>query len=308
MLRIQAIAAFEDNYIWLLRDGQQAVAIDPGDAGPVIAALEQAGASLAAVLITHRHYDHTGGIAELAARYAMPVYGPAREKIAGLSHPLNEGDEVAVLGARLRVLEVFGHTAGHIAYVSTPLNASVSAPPDASVSAPPDASVSTPPDASVSAPPDASVSTPLDASVSTPPDTTEGGLLFCGDTLFTGGCGRLFEGSAAQMQASLAKIAALPDETWVYCAHEYTQANLRFARLVEPDNPALLARIRDTDARRARGLPTVPARLGLEKQSNPFLRWDVAAVKQAAESFAGRPLAHPAEIFGVLRRWKDSLD
>jgi hydroxyacylglutathione hydrolase len=257
MLTAQGIPAFEDNYIWLIRDTRrpQVAIVDPGDADPVLAAVAAEGLQPLAILITHHHYDHVGGVAELVARFHIPVYGPARETIPHLSHPVAEGDtvELEALGARFQVMDVPGHTAGHIAYVGH-------------------------------------------------------GMLFCGDTLFTGGCGRLFEGTPAQMYQALSRIRALPDETQVYCAHEYTEANLRFACIAEPDNTALVQRQQETAALRAQGRPTVPAALGLEKATNPFLRFDVPALVQAAEAFAGHPLTPGAEVFGVIRHWKDTLD
>jgi hydroxyacylglutathione hydrolase len=257
MLRVEAVPAFEDNYIWLLRrdGGNAVVAVDPGDPEPVLEVLRQRRLSLAGLLITHRHSDHTGGIRELARQYGMPVYGPARENIGGLTHRVAEGDgvEFPQLQASFRVMDVPGHTLGHVAYFGH-------------------------------------------------------GCLFCGDTLFTGGCGRLFEGTPGQMHDSLSRIAALPEPALVYCAHEYTEANLRFAKIVEPDNPALLERIAATQQARRAGLPTVPALLSLEKQTNPFLRCAVAAVIAAAERFARRRLPSGADVFGALRHWKDSLD
>jgi len=255
MLEISPIPAFNDNYIWLLRvpGSPLATVVDPGDAGPVIARLEAEGLSLTDMLITHHHGDHVGGIMALRARWPQArVHGPAGERIPACEHPLREGDQVTPEGLplTLRVLEVPGHTAGHIAYHG-------------------------------------------------------GGLLFCGDTLFAGGCGRLFEGTAAQMHASLAKLAGLPAQTLVHCAHEYTEANLRFASLVEPANPALLARIRAVAALRAAGQPSVPSRLAEELETNPFLRSDQASVRRAAERHAGRPLSDTIEVFATVRRWKD---
>ena len=199
------------------------------------------------ILITHHHGDHTGGIRDLLAAYPMPVYGPAHERIPALTHPLSEGDEVALdeLGARFRVIDAPGHTRGHILYYGH-------------------------------------------------------GLLFCGDTLFAGGCGRIFEGTPAQMYDSLSKIEALPDETLVYCAHEYTTANLKFARVAEPGNAELLQRIEETRARRAQGLATVPSLLGLEKKTNPFLRSEVAEIIRGAEAFAGRSLPTQEEVFDTV--------
>lgn len=259
MLHIEALPAFTDNYIWLLtRDGSRAAAVvDPGDPDVVLAALAARGLTLDAVLITHHHRDHTGGIARLKAAFPRAVVpGPAGERIAGLTRRLVEDDQVEVLGARFRVLDVPGHTAGHIAYVGEA--------PDAA------------------------------------------GVLFCGDTLFAGGCGRLFEGTPEQMTASLAKLAALPGDTRVYCAHEYTLANLGFAAWVEPDSPALLARVADDAARRRRDEPTVPSTLALERATNPFLRVREPAVIAAAERFTGQRLATDSEVFWAVRHWKDT--
>ncbi len=180
------------------------------------------------------------------------MLGPAGEPIAGLTHRLAEGDRVEIPGieASFRVLEVPGHTRGHIAYWGE-------------------------------------------------------GVLFCGDTLFAAGCGRVFDGTPGQLAASLARIARLPPDTLVYCAHEYTLANLGFARWVEPDNPALPERTRAAEALRAAGLPTLPASLALELATNPFLRVGVPAVRCAAEAYAGRSLADDADTFAVVRGWKD---
>lgn len=257
MLRIDAIPAFDDNYIWLIKDEnlRHAAIVDPGDAAPVLAHLQQHNVTPVAILITHHHADHTGGIQDLLAEYEMPVYGPAHERIPALTHPLSEGDVVTLdeLGARFQVFEAPGHTRGHILYYGH-------------------------------------------------------GLLFCGDTLFAGGCGRIFEGTPEQMYNSLRKIEALPDETLVYCAHEYTEANLKFARVAEPGNTDLMQRIEETRSLRERGLATVPSLLGLEKKTNPFLRSHVAEIIHGAEDFAGRPLPTPAEVFAAVRHWKDTLD
>ncbi len=255
MPTIEPVPAFQDNYIWLARNpaSPHCLVVDPGDPEPVIAHLERSGLMPAAILVTHHHRDHTGGILTLVERYRIPVYGPAREPIPGRSEGLAEGDEVDAAGLRLRVLEVPGHTLGHLAYAGD-------------------------------------------------------GIVFTGDTLFTAGCGRLFEGEPEQMLQSLKKIAALPDTTWVYCAHEYTLDNLRFAQVVEPENPAIRARIDRERARRQRGEPTVPAPLLLERDTNPFLRTHVPSVRAAAEAHAGRPLKEEHEVFAVLRSWKDELD
>jgi hydroxyacylglutathione hydrolase len=255
MTRISPIPAFDDNYIWLLRapGSTGAAVVDPGDAVPVIEALGQEGLTLAAILITHHHGDHTGGVADLVAAFpGVQVIGPRDPRIRHPTRPVGEGDLVPLAGIHepLRVLEVPGHTASHIAYLG-------------------------------------------------------GGVLFCGDTLFAGGCGRVFDGTFGQLSVSLRRIAALPPETLVYCAHEYTLANLGFAQWVEPDSAALAEREREARRLRAAGLPTVPSRLGLELATNPFLRTGEPGVIAAAEGFAGRPLRGHAEVFTALRQWKD---
>ena len=264
MLTAQAAPAFDDNYIWLLqRPGNPSVAIvDPGDAEPVIATLQAEDLRPVAILITHHHWDHVGGVAELLAHYGdLPVYGPARETIPHRTTAVGEGDRVELpkLGASLRVMDVPGHTAGHVAYFCAG-------------------------------------------------DAGQPGLLFCGDTLFAGGCGRLFEGSPEQMHDALSRIRDLPDDTRVYCAHEYTEANLRFARIAEPDNLALQRRQQYVHEQRAAGQATVPSLLSEEKATNPFLRFDQPALVRAAEEFAGRSLPTGAAVFGAVRHWKDTLD
>lgn len=261
MLDIRPIPAFSDNYLWLLsRDGQAAV-VDPGDAAPVRRALEIAGLQLAAILITHHHPDHVGGMAALiSASGPLPVYGPRAEagRIPGLTVLLDEDDEVEVLNRHFRVLSVPGHTSGHIAYYSKAQDG-------------------------------------------------DAGLLFCGDTLFSAGCGRLFEGTPAQMYASLHKLAALPPATAVYCTHEYTQSNLAFAKAVEPGNAEL--RRYDEQVRRLReqGQPSLPSSLALECAVNPFLRTAAPEVRAAAVQREQRELGNEIEVFASLRRWKDGF-
>jgi len=253
---IVPLRAFADNYIWFItRSGNShAVVVDPGDAQPVIEALTERNLSLAAILITHGHGDHTGGLRQLLEVAPVPVFGPAGANIRGVSHPLHDQAKITIeaLGLCFEALEVSGHTQHDIAYFGH-------------------------------------------------------GALFCGDTLFTAGSGRLFAGPAEKMFASLSKLRALPEQTLVYCAHEYTQQNLQFACQVEPDNAALQARQVTTERLRATDLPTVPATLQLEKATNPFLRWDVPQVKAAAERFAASALTLP-QVYATLRQWKDSLD
>ncbi len=255
MLEITPVRAFEDNYIWMIAapGSDLALVVDPGDETPVLEWLQAQGKRLGAILITHHHYDHTGGIPELIQAYpGIPVYGPARESIRGLTHPLKEGERVAISGyeSSLQVLEVPGHTAGHIAYYGE-------------------------------------------------------GALFCGDTLFAGGCGRVFDGTFEQLSNSLQRIAVLPADTQIYCAHEYTLDNLGFAVWVEPESRAVQSRIEREQVKRQAGEPTLPAPLSLELETNPFLRTGVAQVQEAAERFAGQRLTSAAEIFTALRRWKD---
>ncbi|MED5524213.1 MAG: hydroxyacylglutathione hydrolase [Pseudomonadota bacterium] len=247
-----AISAFKDNYIWAIETGPGKVAVvDPGDAAPVLDALAERQLTLSAILITHHHSDHTGGIRALLEKFAVPVFGPANKAIDGISHPVSEGDQVQLQRlSPLQVISVPGHTLDHIAYHGQ-------------------------------------------------------GMLFCGDTLFSAGCGRLFEGDAPTMYHSLAKLAALKDETRVYCAHEYTQANLRFAWKIEPANQALKTYMEDVAERRQHNLPTLPSTIAKEKAINPFLRAQEIAVKDAAEAYAKAPCPTAVDVFAALRRFKD---
>ena len=254
MLSVSAIPIFLDNYVWLLADGTDAVVVDPGDALPVRAALRLHGLNLTAILITHHHPDHIGGIAELLRDHVVPVYGPRAEahRIKDLTHLLDDGDVIRLLDLDFQVLAVPGHTLGQIAYY-TP------------------------------------------------------GSLFCGDSLFSAGCGRLFEGTPAQMHQSLQRIAALPSSTRVYCTHEYTLSNLAFAAAVEPGNAAITAHIEHVRALRANHQPSLPTSLERELSINPFLRVRLPAVIQAANRWSGGPLDTEIAVFAAVRRWKDSF-
>jgi hydroxyacylglutathione hydrolase len=251
MFEIVLIPAFKDNYIWLLvRDGRAAV-VDPGDAAPVRERLAAANLCLESILITHHHADHQGGVAELVRDWQPRVFGPAEESITGCTDPLCGGEEIVILGQKIAVLAVGGHTRGHLAYHAP-------------------------------------------------------GAVFCGDTLFGAGCGRLFEGTPAQMSASLGRLAALPDDTLVYCAHEYTEANLRFAVLVEPENMALQARCVRVGATRDADRPSVPSTLREEKETNPFLRCDQPAVIAAALAH-GAVDRSKAAVFTAIRAWRNGF-
>jgi hydroxyacylglutathione hydrolase len=245
---------FDDNYVWLVRAGDhpEVAVVDPGDGAPVIAALERHRLRAAAVLVTHRHADHVGGVDAVADHASAPVYAPAEARLRRVDHVVDDGDRVALgaTGLELDVVAVPGHTLGHVAFV-TP------------------------------------------------------GFAFVGDTLFAGGCGRVFEGTMSQMFASLERLAGLPPETEIYCGHEYTVANLEFALLVEPDNSAVQGRLRAARAAVADGRPTVPARLEEELATNPFLRCREPSVVRAAGRRAGREVAPGVDTFEVIRRWKD---
>jgi len=257
MPEILALPAFDDNYIWLLRAEGRAAVVDPGDAAPVLAWLERSGDRLCAILATHHHGDHVGGVQELVARFPVPVFGPALESIPGVTQALHGGERIEVpeLGVPLDVIAVPGHTRGHIAYYG--------------------------------------------------PTLDDHGSVFCGDTLFGAGCGRLFEGTPAQMQDSLARLAALPPRTLVYCAHEYTQSNLRFALAVEPGSVAVQRRSENVAADRARGRATIPTSIAIELDTNPVLRWNEQAVRAAAASRLGHPPADAVETFAAIREWKN---
>ena len=305
MLNISPIPAFDDNYIWLLRqEGQDlATVVDPGDEEPVIARLAAEGLALGAILLTHHHGDHIGGVADLLARWPQArVYGPRDRRIRLVTDPVGEGDLISPpgLGTSFQVLEVPGHTATHIAYLAEPPGAAK----DAVAGAAADGSSAVTRDSSPRSIGYGGRSDPGDdARV---PGMGTGGALFCGDTLFAAGCGRVFDGTFDQLAASLARIAALPPDTRIYCAHEYTLANLGFADWVEPDSPALAARRARVAALLAAGQPTVPSRLAEELATNPFLRTAVPGVQAAAEVFAGVPLTTAAQVFTALRQWKDS--
>jgi len=246
------VRAFRDNYIWTIRDARTAVVVDPGDAAPVFDYLEREGLALHAILITHHHADHIGGVPDILERFRVPVYGPAGEPIPTLTRAVKGGDRVAIepFGLSFEVLDIPGHTRAHIAYYGA-------------------------------------------------------NMVFCGDTLFACGCGRVFEGTPAQMFTSLSRLAALPDDTRVYCAHEYTLSNIGFARSVEPGNPVLQRREIEDRALRDADRPTVPTTIGREKATNPFLRVLEPEVAASADRYRGVPADGPVDVFAALRDWKN---
>jgi hydroxyacylglutathione hydrolase len=259
-MNLLPLPAFSDNYVWMLHDDKVAIVIDPGAPEPVLQTLDRLGIALQAILVTHHHSDHVGGVSVLRETSSAIVYGPARERIPTPFEPVQQDTciHLPALNLSLRVLDIPGHTAGHVAYYAEPAG--------------------------------------------------QAPLLFCGDALFSGGCGRVFEGTPAQMSASLQALAALPPETRICCAHEYTLSNLKFARAVEPDNPALLHHSAQCEQLRAQQQPTLPSTLGLELQINPFLRTHIAAVIKAARGFD--PSIDPTDavaVFAALREWKNKF-
>jgi len=255
-MNLVALPAFADNYIWMLHDGQRAVVVDPGDAAPVVQALDERALKLVGIVVTHHHGDHVGGVDALRARLDGPVWGPATERIPMPFVALRDGDAVDLLGTRFDVIDVPGHTAGHIAYVGHPAG--------------------------------------------------QAPILFCGDTLFAAGCGRLFEGTPAQMHASLSRLAALPGAARVCCAHEYTLSNLRFARAVEPGNAVLAAHAAHCASLRERGLPTLPSSVATEREVNPFLRVQIPEVRASARAHGARG-DDDVSLFAALREWKNEF-
>lgn len=253
-MKLVALHAFADNYIWMLHDGARAFVVDPGDQAPVLAALDELRLELAAILVTHHHPDHVGGVDALRPRLRGPVYGPARERIPCPFEALSGGDVIEVLGLSFAVIDVPGHTAGHIAYQQQGVDGQA--------------------------------------------------LLFCGDTLFSAGCGRLFEGTAAQMLSSLTRLSDAPADTRVCCTHEYTLSNLRFAAAVEPDNAAITEYTALCQRLRASGQPTLPSSLLTEGRINPFLRCTEPAVVEAALAH-GAASRSPVDVLAALREWKN---
>lgn len=265
MISITAIPALENNYFWVIRpelDKPFVYLVDPGDAVPVIAYLQQRQLQPKAILITHRHHDHIGGINALLKQWPLPVYGPNSAAIPQITHPLKDGDHLKLGQLPFEVIAVPGHTIEHIAYYLPATKSAAKAPE--------------------------------------PP------VLFCGDALFAGGCGRMFDGPAEVMWASLCRLAALPDNTRIYCAHEYTLANLAFAKAVEPENHEIAARFEQIKTLRSNHGISLPSTIALEKRTNPFLRCQETGIKNFIFRQEQRDIDNAAEAFAVLRKIKDN--
>jgi hydroxyacylglutathione hydrolase len=251
MYDITAIPALKDNYIWAIHDDHRAAVVDPGEAAPVLAFLDQHGLQLDAILCTHRHNDHIGGIAKLREVYNVPVHGRRHPNNPHITHDLHEGGKLKLeaLGIEFNIIEIPGHVDDHIGFIAP-------------------------------------------------------GLVFCGDVLFGAGCGRNFEGTPAQLHNSLQRLAQLPDTTRVYCAHEYTAANLRFALACDPDNPAVKQRVAATQRLRAANQITLPSTIALEKATNPFLRCTQPEIIRTLQQHG---LADTSElgVFTAMRAWKN---
>ena len=256
MLEIIPLPALKDNYIWLLKNkaSRHIAIVDPSEPEPVLKFIASEKLIPIAIMITHHHWDHVGGIAGITEKHTLPVYTPKTESVTGSTNPVGEGDVVSLpeLELTLNILDVPGHTAGAVAYYTDK-------------------------------------------------------MVFSGDTLFTAGCGRLFEGTPAQMHASLTKFKSLPDDTLLYCGHEYTVSNLKFAATVEPDNKAIQECLKLAQQARNENQATVPTTLAQEKETNPFLRCEQTTVINAAADYSGEKSNEPAEVFAAIRRWKDNF-
>ena len=254
MINIEPIKAFNDNYIWLVTTNEGSIVIDPGEADQTVNFLKENGLTLEAILITHHHFDHTGGIEDMLLFKDVDVYGPVNN-ISSINKQLMNGNLINVIGIDFQVIEIPGHTLDHIAFYS---------------------------------------------------ETFEEPILFCGDTLFSGGCGRVFEGTFEQMHSSILKLKSLPANTKIYSGHEYTQSNLKFAMEVEPLNQKLISRYNDVQDLLNKGIPTLPTTLELELEVNPFLRCQAREVQNSVVKQFNTS-NHENEIFKALRQWKDNF-
>ena len=254
MINIEPIKAFNDNYIWLATTNEGSIVIDPGEAHKTIKYLKENDLNLEAILITHHHFDHTGGIEDMLKFRNVNVYGPVNN-IPSINKQLRDGDLFSVIGIDFKIIEIPGHTLDHIAFFS---------------------------------------------------ENNGNPVLFCGDTLFSSGCGRVFEGTYEQMHKSILKLKSLPANTKIYSGHEYTQSNLKFAMEVEPLNQKLISRYNDVQDLLNKGIPTLPTTLELELEVNPFLRCQAREVQNSVVKQFNTS-NHEDEIFKALRQWKDNF-
>lgn len=258
MIKVNAIPAFKDNYIWLIETSGHCYIIDPGDNLVVHQWLQKHDKTLSAILVTHHHNDHIGGINGLLDHYPIPVYGPDSHYIPQITHPLRDGDCLSLPGLYLQVMAIPGHTMDHIAYFAE--------------------------------------------------NKEQAPMLFCGDTLFAGGCGRIFDGTAGLLHQSLERLSQLPSSTQVFCAHEYTLDNLRFAQAVEPENKILKQRAVIERGKRSLGHATVPTTIANERATNPFLRCQVDSVRKKVGMHYNTEVSSTVEVFTLLRQWKDNFN
>lgn len=254
MINIEPIEAFSDNYIWLLTTNEGSLVIDPGESNNLLKILKEKDLDLKAILITHHHYDHTGGIEEILSAKSIDVYGP-NNNINSINKRVSNKSKINLLGIEFEVIEIPGHTLDHIAFYS---------------------------------------------------ENNGNPILFCGDTLFAGGCGRVFEGTFEQMYDSLSILKKLPLNTKVYSGHEYTESNLKFATNVEPLNQKLISRYNEVIKLRRQGLSTLPTTIELELETNPFLRVDQNEIQKLISEKFSTP-KNNKDIFTAVRQWKDNF-
>ena len=254
MINIEPIEAFSDNYIWLVTTNEGSIVIDPGESSKTIELLKKRDLNLKAILITHHHFDHTGGIDEVKLFSSTKVYGPKND-ISSIDVRVEVGQALSLIGIDFEIIELPGHTLDHIAFYT---------------------------------------------------NNNGNPLLFCGDTLFAGGCGRVFEGTFEQMHESLMKLKSLPANTKVYSGHEYTTANLSFAKEVEPLNKNIISRYNEVLKLRKEGIPTLPTTIEIELKTNPFFRCDVEEVQDSLLKKFNIE-RNEQEIFKALREWKDNF-
>ena len=254
MINIEPIKAFSDNYIWLLTTNEGSIVIDPGESEYLLKIIKENNLNLKAILITHHHFDHTGGIDEILSEKSIDVYGP-NNNIDSINIRVANDSKINLLGIEFEIIEIPGHTLDHIAYYS---------------------------------------------------ENNGHPILFSGDTLFGGGCGRVFEGTFEQMHDSLSILKKLPLDTKIYCGHEYTESNLKFAKSVEPLNQRIISRYNDVIELRKQGIPSLPTTIKLELETNPFLRVDLDGIQETI-SKKFNTSRNEKDIFSAIRQWKDNF-